>query len=94
MENFKYSLDNFKPLVIESYRKIEYKDKTYKRRLRISKMNALLIDEKFGFFIAKQNVKFVVMDLCDIEKICSYLGIEYKPIETYFKIDPNMCTFQ
>ena len=47
-----YSLSNFKPLVIESYRHITFKGETYKRRLRISKFNAQLIDQAINTHIA------------------------------------------
>ena len=39
-----------KPLVIESFRKVIYNNTEYKRRLRISGYNALLIDSNLCSF--------------------------------------------
>jgi len=86
-----YSLSNFKPLVIESYRHITFKGETYKRRLRISKFNAQLIDQAINTHIAEQNTRFVVLDLDDIKKVCEFLNIDFKSINTYFDINLQMC---
>jgi hypothetical protein len=93
MNNLVYPITNKKPLVIESYRPIKYNLITYKRRLRISRFNAFMLDEVLGTFIALQRTQFVVLDLQDIEKACIVLGIEYKPVNTYFCIDPTICSF-
>lgn len=86
-------LKGFKPLVVESFRKVVYNNTEYKRRLRINRFNALLLDEYLGTYIAYQGCKFVVLDDEDIKKACLFLGIEYKPISTYFHIDLDMCSF-
>jgi hypothetical protein len=84
------------PLVIESYRKKEYKGVIYSRRLRISPYTAHLIDEKLGTHVRLNGyrTKFVVLDLEDIKSACEILKIEFKPINTYFHIDFKMCSFK
>lgn len=89
----KYPMKGFKPLVIESYRSKEYNGAIYKRRLRINRFNALLIDEVLGSHLGHSETRFVVLDAPDIEKACQLLGIEYKPVNTYFDIDYQMCAF-
>ena len=93
MESLIYPIPNRKPLVVESYKSITYNLTEYKRRLRISRFNAFMIDEVLGTFIGLQKTQFVVLDLEDIEKACAVLGIKYKPMNTYFCIDSNMCSF-
>jgi hypothetical protein len=53
-----------------------------------------MLDEVLGTHIATQRTQFVVLDLSDIEKACIILGIEYKPINTYFSIDENVYSFK
>lgn len=91
-----YPLEKFKPLVIESYRQKDYNGITYKRRLRISRFNAFMIDEVIGTHVGMNGAltRFVVLDLEDIEKACNVLEIEYKPVNTYFDIDLDMCSFR
>jgi len=90
----KYPLEKFKPLVIESYRSKDYNGTTYKRRLRVSRYNAMLVDEVIGTRYGRQDeFRFVVVDAGDIEKVCKILGIEYKPVNTYFDINLQMCSF-
>lgn len=86
---------NITPLVIESYRKVNFKGKIYSRRLRISPFTAMLIDERLGTHIRLNGyrTKFVVLDLVDIKKACVILKIKYKPVDTYFHIDLKMCSF-
>jgi hypothetical protein len=93
-ENLQYPMKGFTPLVIESFRKITFQGKTFSRRLRISRFNAFMIDEVIGTFVGRQTTQFVVLDMPDIEKACKILGIEFKPVETYFCIDTNMCSFK
>jgi hypothetical protein len=94
MNNLVYPISNREPLVIESYKPIQHNLITYKRRLRISRFNAFMLDEVLGTFIGSQKTQFVVLDLNDIEKACVILKIEYKPINTYFIIDENVCSFK
>ena len=82
-----------KPLVIESFRKVVYNNTEYKRRLRISGYNALLIDSKLGTNLYHSGSRFVVLDLDDIEKACDILCIPFKEVNTYFCIDSNLCSF-
>lgn len=93
MENLVYPIPNKKPLVIESYKAVKYNLVTYKRRLRISRFNAFMLDEVLGTHIATQRTQFVVLDLDDIQKACIVLGIEFKPVNTYFCVDTTMCNF-
>jgi hypothetical protein len=90
----KYPLEKFKPLVIESYRNKDYNGTTYKRRLRINRFNALMIDEILGTHLGHSETRFVVLDTDDIIKACQVLGVEYKPVNTYFDIDYAMCAFR
>lgn len=94
MNNLSYPIPNKTPLVIESNTPIKFNLITYKRRLRISRFNAFMLDEVLGTFIGSQRTQFVVLDLSDIEKACVILGIEYKPINTYICIDPTVCSFK
>ena len=84
------------PLVVESYRKINFNGINYSRRLRISPYTAHLIDEKLGTFVRLNGykTKFVVLDLEDIEKACEILNIPFKKTNTYFHIDFKMCSFK
>ena len=94
MNNLVYPISNREPLVIESYKPIQHNLITYKRKLRISRFNAFMLDEVLGTHIATQRTQFIVLDLSDIEKACIILGIEYKPINTYFSIDENVYSFK
>ena len=89
----KYPLEKFKPLVIESFRNKDYNGTTYKRRLRINRFNAFLIDEVLGTHLGHSETRFVVLDTNDIRKACQVLGVEHKPVNTYFDIDYRMCSF-
>lgn len=93
-ENLNYPMKGFTPLVIESFRKITFQEKIFQRRLRISRFNAMMIDEVIGTFVGRQTAQFVVLDLPDIEKACKVLGIEFKSVETYFCIDTQMQSFK
>jgi hypothetical protein len=93
MESIVYPIPNRKPLVVESYKSITFNLKEYKRRLRISRFNAFMIDEVIGTHIGLQKTQFVVLDIEDIQKACLVLGIAFKDVETYFCIDENMCSF-
>lgn len=88
-----YPMKGFKPLVIESYRHKEYNGATYTRRLRINRFNAFMIDEALGTNLGYAQTRFVILDADDIKKACQVLGIEYKPVNTYFDIDYSMCSF-
>jgi hypothetical protein len=92
----KFRLAGFEPLVKISYRHIEYQNKTYKRRLRVNRFTAHLIDEDLGtnlFNLSKQ-FRFLVLDDEDIKKVCELLKIEYKEINTYLDIDFTMQSFK
>ncbi len=86
-----------KPLVKESFRNKEFEGVIYKRRLRISPYNAILIDKALGTFIQANGYKtrFVVLDAVeDIKKACEVLCVPYKEFNTYFDIDLSMCSFR
>ncbi len=89
-----YPMAGFKPLVIESFRNITFDNILYTRRLRISGMNACILDEGLQSYIYQQRTRFVVLDTPDIIKACEILEIEYKEINTYFEIDLDMCSFK
>lgn len=91
----RYPIAGFKPLVIESYRRKECSGTTYVRRLRINRFNAFMIDEVLGTRVgmASKQTRFVVLGLEDAEKACQVLGVECKPVNTYFDIDFRMCSF-
>lgn len=89
----KYPMKGFKPLVRESYRSKEYNGVIYKRRLRINRFNAFMIDEVLGTNLGHSGTRFVVLDLEDIEKACKILSVPFKPVNTYFDIDYRMLSF-
>lgn len=93
IENLKYPLDKFTPLVVESFKNKSYNGVIYKRRLRINRFNAFMIDEILGSHLGHSETRFVVLDTDDIIKACQVLGVEYKPVNTYFDIDLQMCSF-
>ena len=90
-----YPWKGFKPLVIESYRAKIHQGTEYKRRLRINRMNAQLIDDQLGTHLRENSfqTRFIVLDLEDIKKACTILEIDFKPINTYFCIDSKMESF-
>ena len=92
MKNLKYPFEKFKPLVVQSYRNKDYNGITYKRRLRINRFNAFLLDELLGTNMGYCATRFVVLDTADVKKACEVLGVEYKPA-TYFEVDYKMCSF-
>ncbi len=87
MNNLSYPIPNKIPLVIESNTSVNFNLITYKRRLKISRFNAFMIDEVLGTLIGSQKTQFIFLDLESIKKACIILGIEYKPINTYLCID-------
>lgn len=67
-----------KPLVIESFRHKEFEGIIYKRRLRISPFNAILIDKALGTFVQDNGyrTRFVVLDALEEHVRCSVFLIK------------------
>jgi hypothetical protein len=83
----------FKPLVVESFRRIQHNGIIYNRRLRISGMTTLLLDEVLGTDMYYSKTEFVLLGYDAVEIVCNTLQIPYKTMNTYIKIDSNMCSY-
>ena len=89
-----YPITDKKPLVIESKQPVSFNLVTYKRKLRISRFNAFMIDEVIGTNIGSQTTQFVFLDIEEVKKVCVILDIEFKNINTYFCIDATIYNFK
>ncbi len=82
----------FTPLVITSYRRIMVNWVPYKRRLRISRYNLLMIESILKIKFKHDN--YIILKPKLAKKVCAILGVEDREIRTYLYIDSEMCSYK